>query len=111
MAWAWRRLVRTGGAGRGAASSPTTTGWSRRHLLTRFRAQVGLAPKTAGAGAAVPPGGPAAGTAASAPRPGRPVRSIADVAAACGYADHAHLVREFRALAGCTPTEYLAEWT
>ncbi len=37
-------------------------------------------------------------------------RCIADVAAECGYADHAHLVREFRALAGCTPSKYVAEW-
>ena len=88
------------------------TGWSRRHLLTRFRAQVGLAPKTAArvlrfrraAGLLVPPGSDGG--------PGRPVpRGLADVAAECGYADHAHLVREFRALAGCTPTAYLAEWT
>ena len=34
---------------------------------------------------------------------------IADVAAATGYADHAHLDREFRALAGCTPTAWLRE--
>jgi AraC-like DNA-binding protein len=111
VTWAWRRLVRS--AGRVTVRElAEDTGWSRRHLLTRFRGQVGLTPKPAARvlrfqraarllvpaavydGAAVPP-----------------VASIADVAATCGYADHAHLVREFRALAGCTPTEYLAEWT
>ncbi|MGH3364970.1 MAG: helix-turn-helix domain-containing protein, partial [Nocardioidaceae bacterium] len=28
---------------------------------------------------------------------------FADVASACGYADHAHMAREFTELAGCTP--------
>ena len=35
--------------------------------------------------------------------------TLSDVAT-CGYADHAHLDREFRALAGCTPSEYLGGW-
>lgn len=97
VAWAWRRLVRT--AGRVAVHElATDTGWSRRHLLARFRAQVGLAPKATArvlrfrrAARLLTPG------------------TLADAAAECGYADHAHLVREFRALAGCTPTQYLAE--
>ncbi len=100
VAWAWRELERTDGA-TGVAQLAEGTGWSRRHLLTRFRAQVGLAPKAAGRvlrfrrACALLTGGGAG--------------SITDVAAACGYADHAHLDREFRALAGCTPTRHLAE--
>jgi AraC-like DNA-binding protein len=110
VAWAWRRLVRS--AGRvGVQELADDTGWSRRHLLTRFREQVGLNPKTA---ARVLRFHHAARLLAPASIYGPPSivpPSISDVAAASGYADHAHLVREFHALAGCTPTEYLAEWS
>jgi AraC-like DNA-binding protein len=110
ISWAWQRLRRTNGAV-GVAELAAGTGWSRRHLLTRFQAQVGLAPKTAArvlrferaSGMLVPvlaDGGP-----------GAPVeQSISTVAARCGYADHAHMIREFRALAGVTPSAYVAEW-
>jgi AraC-like DNA-binding protein len=36
-------------------------------------------------------------------------RKLADLAAECGYYDQAHLAREFRSLAGCPPSQWLAE--
>ncbi|MGH3926723.1 MAG: helix-turn-helix domain-containing protein, partial [Pseudonocardiaceae bacterium] len=111
VAWAWGQLLRSSGnvPVRRLAEG---TGWSRRHLLTRFRDQIGLAPKPAArvlrfrraADLLVPGSGAAGGSDLPASR------SIADVAAECGYADHAHLVRDFRALAGCTPSQYVADW-
>ena len=46
VVWVWRRLAATGGGvpiGRLAAE----VGWSHKHLITRFRQQVGLQPKLA----------------------------------------------------------------
>ncbi len=34
---------------------------------------------------------------------------LAEIAVAAGYADQAHLTREFRQMAGCSPTQWLAE--
>jgi AraC-like DNA-binding protein len=76
------------------------TGWSRRRLATRFREQVGLTPKAA---ARVLRFDRAARLLVQ-PAP----RSLASIALACGYYDQAHFNREFRRLAGCTPSAYLA---
>ncbi|MPY93754.1 MAG: helix-turn-helix domain-containing protein [Acidimicrobiia bacterium] len=99
VAWAWAQLARShGGVPVGALAEEI--GWSRRHFVSRFREQVGLAPKpTAQVLRFRRAVGLLRGTGAS---------SISDIAAACGYADHSHLDREFRRLAGCTPSSYLA---
>lgn len=73
-------------------------GWSRKHLASRVRAELGLAPKTL---ARIARFEHAIGLIGGAP-------SLADLAADCGYADQAHLGREFRALAGTTPGAYAA---
>lgn len=98
--WAWSQLHRSRGRVRVGALADEI-GWSRRHLATRFRAGVGLTPKAVGrilrfrravelltSGSAVP---------------------ISEAAAVCGYSDHSHLVRDFRAMAGCTPSELIAD--
>lgn len=71
------------------------TGRSRRRLEILFAEQIGLAPKPAARVLRFQK----ALTALRTPR-----RNCAEVAAASGYHDQAHLAREFRALAGMTPT-------
>jgi AraC-like DNA-binding protein len=104
VGWAWRQLLREGGAIR-VSELTAGTGWSSRHLTSRFRAEIGLTPKAA----------------ARVIRFDRARRRLvhkltaggdyllADLAADCGYFDQAHLAREFRALAGCPPSQWLAE--
>jgi AraC-like DNA-binding protein len=100
VAWAWRRVVETGGAVEIGALA-REVGWSRRHLGARFRSELGLSPKTAARivrfdrarTLLVQPGGP----------------GLADVAAACGFFDQAHMTRDWHDLAGCAPTTWLAE--
>ncbi|MGA4541828.1 helix-turn-helix domain-containing protein [Uniformispora flossi] len=82
----------------GVAALATEVGWSRRHLTSRFREEVGLPPKQV----------------ARLFRFRRavallraPVPDLAAVATSCGYYDQAHFNRDFRDLAGCTPTTYL----
>ena len=99
VGWAWRRLVASGGAVP-ISRIADEVGWSHRHLIARFRQQVGLTPKIGA----------------------RLVRLDAvwrriekrgpldwgQVAADEGYADQAHLIRDFRQFTGITPTEFLA---
>jgi AraC-like DNA-binding protein len=102
VGWAWRQLLVSGGTTR-ITDLAAETGWSARHLTGRFRIELGLTPKAAA----------------------RVIRfdrarhlliqhaatgyRLADLAVACGYFDQAHLAREFRALAGCPPSQWLAE--
>jgi AraC-like DNA-binding protein len=117
VSWAWQRLLREGGALR-VSELAAGTGWSGRHLTSRFRAEIGLTPKAAArvirfdrarkllvrnlAGATADAGHRLAHDRLAHYR-------LADLAADCGYFDQAHLAREFRALAGCPPSQWLAE--
>jgi transcriptional regulator GlxA family with amidase domain len=99
VGWAWRRLVASDGAAP-ISRIADEVGWSHRHLIARFRQQVGLTPKIGA----------------------RLVRLDAvwrhiekrgpldwgQVAADAGYADQAHLIRDFRQFTGTTPAEFLA---
>ena len=79
------------------------TGLSTRRLGALFQAEIGLAPKEAGR---------VFRFAHARRRIGRAVthaETLAALAAECGFYDQAHLAREFRALAGCPPSVWLAE--
>ena len=95
VAYAWARLAATDGAV-AVADLCRELGCSRRHLASRFREELGLGPKAVGRILRFE-------RAVEAVRAGRP---LAAIAAQCGYADQAHLTREFRALAGVTPAAY-----
>ena len=101
LGWCWRTVVATGGNVT-VKELAEETGWSRQHLTRRFRDEFGLTPKLA---ARVVRFDRARHLLQAAPEG----FSIADVAAACGYFDHAHLNRDFADLAGCTPTQLLTD--
>lgn len=114
---AWAQIVRS----RGRVPVGTLAeevGWSRRHLSARFRAELGIGPKEAArvirfdrarrmiAGNAGSTGrDESAGRADGAGNGASP--TLAEVAAACGYADQSHLDRDFAAFAGTSPTAWL----
>jgi AraC-like DNA-binding protein len=104
VAWAWRALLRSGGAAPVAALA-REVGWSGRYLSRQFGIEIGLSPKLAGrvvrfdAARRLLQDRLASGVG-----PG-----LADVAAACGYFDQAHLARDFTEFAGCPPSLWLRE--
>lgn len=100
LGWAWRRLSASHGQV-GVATLAEEVGWSRRHFGELFRREFGLTPKVAGR---VMRFEVANHLLRVSKRPG-----LAEVAARSGYADQAHLTREWHELAGCTPSTWLAE--
>lgn len=99
VAWAWRRLVGSGGV-LAIGELAHEVGWSRRHLVTRFRQQVGLPPKTVARIVRFDGLLRRLGTAGRA--------QWSRIATECGYYDQAHMNRDFREFAGTTPTAFLA---
>jgi AraC-like DNA-binding protein len=99
VAHAWRRLRSSYGGAR-ISELVGESGLSHRAFVSRFRRQVGVAPKMAArilryerATALLEAG----------------ARSVAEVAALSGYADQSHLDREFAVLAGRSPTRLVQE--
>lgn len=92
LAHAYLRLTRSAGRER-VSSLADAVGWSRKHLTARFRAELGVGPKTIARVMRFE----------RACRLARAGGGWASVAVDSGYADQAHLTREFAALAGESP--------
>jgi AraC-like DNA-binding protein len=98
VAWAQRRLHLAGGNVR-IGELAAELGCSRRYLTSRFTAEVGLTPKAVARQMRF---------ARVRARLERDPAGIAEIATAAGYYDQSHLNRDFRELAGVSPTEFVA---
>jgi AraC-like DNA-binding protein len=99
VAWALRRLETSGGRAP-IAPLAAAVGWSQKHLIERFRRCFGATPKRLAR---------IVRFSGFAERLGRASRvDWAGMALASGYYDQAHLIRDCRAFAGCTPRGLLA---
>ena len=93
--WAYERLWQSRGMERIEAIA-SQLGWSRKHLAARFRDEIGLSPKTV---AQMMRFNHALAHAR------RQTCGWAELAGLCGYADQAHLVRDFNRFSG-SPTAW-----
>jgi AraC-like DNA-binding protein len=98
LTWALRRLEATSGR-IGVNALAKELGCSRKHLTVRFRREFGVSPKLFARVARF-------GRAVESLRRDR-VASLAELAGDCGYADQAHLTRDFCEFAGSPPTTFL----
>ncbi|KAA1418434.1 AraC family transcriptional regulator [Mumia zhuanghuii] len=100
----WRWIVAHGGNGR-VDDLAAHVALSPRQLRTVFVDELGLGPKVLGRLVRFDR---AVGMVRDqVARPGE--ESLSDAAARAGYSDHAHLVHEFQAMAGTSPSGWLAE--
>ena len=98
ITWAWHQLIQAHGC-LSIERLAREIGWSRRHFGHRFRETIGVTPKSA---ARVLRFERACWLIKSRQQP------LADVAAACGYYDQAHMIHEWQALSGCSPKTWIA---
>lgn len=101
---AFDQLLRSGG-NVAVSELAAQTGWSERHLRTRFRTETGLGPKEAGRVIRFDRTRRLMRRRAA---DGHPL-DLAGLAVSAGYFDQAHMDRDFRLLAGCAPTTWLTE--
>ena len=101
VAWAWRRLVETGGRV-AIGDLGGELGWSRKRIVARFREEIGLLTQ---GGSSRPP--VRAGTAERRALAGSPTgrRLRFD----CGYYDQSHLIHEFRSVTDRTPETFFQD--
>ena len=97
VAHAWQHLAASHGRS-SVESLAQDTGWSRQYMAGRFRAELGITPKTA---ARIFRFEHACGLISNLRLP------LADVAAACGYADQAHMTRDWNAFTGTSPRAWI----
>ncbi len=95
---AWTLVTRCGGLTT-VREVAEDLGWSEAHVGRALRSELGLSTKPLLRVARFD----------RARREVQRGRPLAEVAAACGYADQAHLAREWRVLAGAAPTHWLAQ--
>ncbi|MBM9468918.1 helix-turn-helix domain-containing protein [Nakamurella leprariae] len=100
---AWRLIHADAGRVRIDAVA-RAVGWSPRRLTARMRAETGLPPKTVARVARFDRARRRLGGRVAAGRDW----DLATLAAECGYADQAHLTREWRSLSGLPPTGWVA---
>jgi AraC-like DNA-binding protein len=98
VAHVWRQLAASHGR-RSVENLAQDTGRSRQHMADRFRAELGITPKTA---ARIFRFERACALINNLRQP------LADVAAACGYADQAHMTRDWNAFTGTSPKVWIA---
>lgn len=99
VTWAWRRLIETNGR-LDVSTLTEELGSSRQYLVSRFRKEVGLPPKTLARILRLQ------SAVRMLERDSQP--RLTEVAQESGYFDQAHFNRDFRKLTGGTPTEFLA---
>lgn len=100
LSQAWRMLVENSGSAR-VGDVARTLGWSRRHLVTKFSGEFGVGPKDSARIARFDESHRILRRAE--------IPTLAEVASRCGYYDQAHMAREWRDLAGLSPSRWRRE--
>jgi transcriptional regulator GlxA family with amidase domain len=96
---AWR-LIRASGGAAPIREVASRVGWSMRRLQAQFAAEYGVTPKSLARVRRFE---------RSLPLVAAGQLTLADVATGCGWCDHAHMDRDWRELAGTSPSRWRVE--